>query len=102
MEKPSVERERVCERACGMYLVIVRRTLVRERVVIWCFDGQRDWAGWVRACLVLGFDGSEQRKSMRRLRVSLLFARKGDVRCDVRHPAIASRAFHLRRCCRQR
>jgi hypothetical protein len=35
MEKPSVERERVCERACGMYLVIVRRTLVRERVVIW-------------------------------------------------------------------
>jgi hypothetical protein len=35
MEKPRVERERMCDRACGTYLTIVRKTLVMERVVIW-------------------------------------------------------------------
>jgi hypothetical protein len=46
MEKPRVERERMCERACGTYLMIVRRTLVRERVVIWRWWNVRDrWLG---------------------------------------------------------
>ena len=51
MEKPRVERERACERACGMYLEIVRRTLVRERVVVCVVHGMvrkrvRGEMGW--------------------------------------------------------
>lgn len=52
MEKPRVERERACERACGTYLEIVRRTLARERVVVCVVHGM------VRK-RVMGRDGLE-------------------------------------------
>ena len=52
MEKPRVERERACERACGTYLEIVRRTLARERVVVCVVHG-------VVRRRVMGRDGVE-------------------------------------------
>ena len=84
MEKPRVERERACERACGTYLEIVRRTLARERVVVCVVHGVvrrrvRGEIGWRLLRFVLSRRQSKSKnENMRRLRVSPPFARNGD------------------------
>lgn len=66
MEKPRVERERACERACGTYLEIMRRTLAKPRVVVCVVHGVvrrrgsgRDGLGLASVC---AFDGAKQKQ----------------------------------------